>query len=283
MDTNSTTPAPEETKPPKGRSFSFKRIIIIITVITAFILVAGGGYWIFSHQLAKQQQDITALSEENMALKTAPADTVPIPETIGGEKTVTVPPVETKHCASATIIAVVELREAVREAKPFLTQMAAVNALLKQDQAAAQALAILQPIAETGAPNPDILRKTFQDMKESLTLIAEQLPENPSFVERLQHSFSKVIKIRKIEHKTDANTDIMVVVADAEAALSTNNTAEAVRILKNVQDVANKQVISVWLADAELFLAAQTATHSLYAYVTSPSYTGDETSKGISQ
>lgn len=261
-----------------GKSYLLFRRTMITTLtltVAAAILVGGFGYWKLSRKLIKQQQEIAVLLQENASLATR--------ATTSTNTKVINAPCAAVGCPANAIVAVVELREAIRGAVPFIPQMENVEEILHNDANAAPYIASLKPMTHTGIPTINRLQKDFQKTKQKIIYITQELPENPSFSERLKHSFSTVVKIRRTGSSAENTHDSLALLEEAESALAANNIAKAVQIIGNLQEEKARQAASSWLADAETVLTAETAIDALYHYITSPSYLAEEVSKGMPQ
>ncbi len=258
-------------------------------LILATMVVVGLSYVSFARRVATLQQEIVRLSVENTGLKASAtvlppspfppsplpdtAETSPRPADIVAQGTVS-------HCAAPAIIAVVELREAVRAGTPFTTQITTVSSLVAADLSTA--LSILTPLAAHGVPTLPALQQHFASVKEQLVRIATQLPEHPSLGARLKQTFSKVITIRRI-NPPGAIKDNTTLISDTEAALAEGNVAQAVYLLGGLTGDDASQAAAPWLEQANAFLNAEKAVDDLYHLVISPSYGSTASMKGTLQ
>ncbi|MGI8725596.1 MAG: COG4223 family protein [Methyloceanibacter sp.] len=155
--------------------------------------------------------EIMALSERVVALEAA------VPNLVGAIDK------EMHGTRSAALaLAFSNLRAAVNEGRPYVTELSTIRALAP----GAADLGMLSDHAEKGIPTLPELVRSFRATKEDL-LAAEDRPADGSFLGSLMTSAQSLVKIRRVDDNPTGNAPSDVL-ARAEAALDRGQLAEAV-------------------------------------------------------
>ncbi len=169
------------------------------------------------------------------------------------------------------LIAVGQLREAVRRGAPFLAELRTVQALSGDDLALAAALAPLAPLAERPPPSRETLLQRFPELSANaaraaqigaLSLPAEGAAESTlggwwnGVVQRL----SSVVSVRRVG-EAEGDTPLARL-ARAERAIATGDLAAAVTALDGLAGKA-AEALAPWLAGAKTRLAADRQAETL--------------------
>jgi uroporphyrinogen-III synthase len=168
------------------------------------------------------------------------------------------------------LLAVGQLREAIRRGSPFAAELRTVQALSDDAPALAAALAPLAPLAERPPPARDPLLQRFPGLSANaaragaLSLPGDGTAENTlgrwwhGVVQRL----SSVVSVRRVG---EAEGDTALArLARADRAIASGDLAAAVAALDGlVGPVA--ETLASWLAEAKARLAADRQAESLFA------------------
>lgn len=165
-------------------------------------------------------------------------------------------PQETASLPAATLLAVVQLRGALRGSGPYDTALAALDSLGDLDPAA---LAVLSTHAATGVVTHGALRDRFTSLADAI-LTAVVAPSEGSWIQRTLGRLSGLITVRRIGGDVTGNT-VGAIVARAEARLGVGDLAAAVAEIA----MLDGDVSGPWLADARARLAAEAALATLDA------------------
>lgn len=166
--------------------------------------------------------------------------------------------------ASALLLAVGLLREAVNHAMPFEAELRAVRTLAPQDAELAQALEDLKPRAAAGIPTRMVLAERFQALAPALVR-SDLMPSGQSWWRDTVNRLSSLLTVRR-EDGEAAGTSPAAVVARTEAALRRSDLAGAVAQAEALSGSA-AETVAPWLADARARLAADKALSTLTAHV----------------
>lgn len=287
MENNSEHPQPQPA--PLKPQMTKKYIKLVLPAIALIIILAVVfSYWKITRRMHGLEQLVTSLSHENTRLKTADiAPVAPIPSAPIAAPHPVEPIQEPQKDLTAAkdnyrlsvIVAVADVREELQMGKPFVQKMSIVTALLKNDPVALPYIETLQPFAERGVPNHETLKKDFDDAQEKIALLGQGLPANPSFTDRLAYSFSKVIRIRKVNPEKTGSKDSITLMHEAQAALAAGNVAQALQLTNSLQEAEAKAIVASWAEEATIFLKAQDAIYNLYSHIASPAYGSQATAK----
>jgi uroporphyrinogen-III synthase len=169
-----------------------------------------------------------------------------------------------RSSASALMLAVGQLREALAKAMPYDAELRAVKALAGSDAEVAQQLDGLKARAVAGIPTFPVLVQRFNAQAPAIVR-AQVLPEGQSWWRQTLDRLTGLVVIRR-EDGSNAGNAPAAVVARAEAALGQGDLAGAVAEIATLSEGPAEQA-APWLADAKARLAADKAVSELTAHV----------------
>lgn len=120
--------------------------------------------------------------------------------------------------------ALINLDKAVRRGSPYVAELAAARSVVSD----ADALKALDPFAHTGIPDADALSKELLALLPQVTPKPEAHAAPSGIVERLQQSFTGLVRIQRIDAQAGGATGV---VARATAAAQRNDVSAAKREL----------------------------------------------------
>ena len=161
----------------------------------------------------------------------------------------------------ALLLAVGQLRAALRGSGPFDVELDALLAVAADDPEVGGAVAALTERARDGVPTLDVLRARFAAIAGPVVR-ADDAPEEASRVERWISRFTSLVTVRPVGDVPGDSAD--AVVARAEARLAAGDLYEAVAEVKDLEG-APAEVAADWLAAARARLAAERALAALDA------------------
>lgn len=162
--------------------------------------------------------------------------------------------------AEAVVLAVGQLRAALRASKPFAKEIASVHALTADDREIGAVLDQLQPLADSGVPTRDDLRTDFGRLAPEIVRSAV-VGNGSSWWHQALYRLESVISIRRVGEgvpgdKTDA------VVARAEAKLEEDDLDGAINTLHALSGLPG-EVAAPWIRDVDQRLAVDRAETEL--------------------
>ncbi|MBC7952056.1 MAG: uroporphyrinogen-III synthase [Rhodospirillaceae bacterium] len=169
-----------------------------------------------------------------------------------------------RSSASAMMLAVGQLREALSKAMPYDAELRAVRALGGQDADVTPALDVLKPRAISGIPTAPVLSVRFAALAPAIVR-ATVLPAEQSWWRQTMDRFASLVVVRR-EDGNAAGTQPAAIVARAEAALNQGDLGGAVGEVETLTGGPADQAAN-WLADAKARLAADKAVSELTAHV----------------
>ena len=169
-----------------------------------------------------------------------------------------------RSSASALMLAVGQLREALAKAMPYDAELRAVKALAGQDPEVGNALEAVRPRAVTGIPTFPVLTARFHGLAPAIVR-ADVLPVEQDWWRQTLDRLASLVTLRR-EGGEAAGTSSAAIVARAEAALAQGDLAGAVSEAEQLQGGPADQAAN-WLADAKARLAADKAVSELTAHV----------------
>jgi len=169
-----------------------------------------------------------------------------------------------RSSASALLLAVGQLREALAKAMPFDAELRSLKALAGQDAEMGAALETLKPRAVTGIPTFPVLASRFTALSPVIVR-ADVLPTEQNWWRKTLDRLASLITIEREDGNT-AGSSPSAIVARAQAALAQDDLAGAVAELDALQGGPADQAAN-WLADARARLAADKAVSELTAHV----------------
>jgi len=179
--------------------------------------------------------------------------------------------------AEAVVLAVGQLRTALRSAKPFTKEVAAVHAITTDDREIGALLDQLQPLSDSGVPTRDELRTDFGRLAPDIVRSAV-VGDGSSWWRQTLYRVESVISIRRVGQavpgdKTDA------VVARAEAKLDEDDLQGAIDTLRALAGLP-ADVAAPWIHDAEQRVAADRAESELTRLAINRVSSGNEGGSG---
>lgn len=120
--------------------------------------------------------------------------------------------------------ALINLDKAVRRGSPYVAELAAARSVVGD----ADALKALDPFAHAGIPDADALSKELLALLPQVTPKPEAQAAPSGIVERLQQSFTRLVRIQRIDAQAGGATGV---VARATAAAQRNDVSAAKREL----------------------------------------------------
>ncbi len=164
----------------------------------------------------------------------------------------------------AALLAVGQLRAALRGAGPYGAELAAVAAVAGDDPAAAAALAALGARAETGVPTVAMLRTEFAGLASGIVRAAAT-PEEGSWVEQTVANLRGLVTWRCVDDDDMACEGDEAIVAQAEALLVADDLAGAVKRVETLDAGPAAAAAAAWLGRARARLEAEAAIAALDA------------------
>lgn len=166
----------------------------------------------------------------------------------------------------ALLLAVGQLRAALRGSGPFDVELDALRAVAADDPevsgAVAALVAALTERAREGVPTLDVLRAGFAAIAGPVVR-ADDAPEEASRVERWISRFTSLVTVRPVGGDVPGDS-ADAVVARAEARLAEGDLAAAVAEVEGLEG-APAEAAADWLAAARARLAAERALAALDA------------------
>ena len=168
--------------------------------------------------------------------------------------------------ARAIVLAVAQLREAMRLGRPFTDDLEALTALAAGRPAISQALQDLAPQADTGVPSLAVLRTRFKTLAGPIVSAADA-GEGDGWIAEAVAKLSSLVSVRRIgETAPDGSVDALV--SKVDVLLSAGDlraAADALALLKGKP----AEVVSPWLKAARARLAAERAIANLHVHALS--------------
>jgi len=162
--------------------------------------------------------------------------------------------------ASALVLAVGQLREALRGSRPFAAELETVQSLAADRPGYGEALAPLVPLAARGVPTREALTLRFAPLAQ-LAARAAIAPEGAGWLDHTLARLSGLVTIRRTG-EDESDTRPTAAIARAESRLELGDLAGAVDALDALAG-APAQVLAEWLADARARLAVERAAAAL--------------------
>lgn len=160
--------------------------------------------------------------------------------------------------AAAFVLAVTQLREAMRRAAPYAGELESVRALAGDDPQAADPIKALEPRAARGVPTEESLVTRFDAV--TLEIVRADRAPAGNVADRALSRLTELVSVRRIGDTDAATTD--GIIARAEARLRGRDLAGAVDALAQLQGPA-AAAAAEWLTDARARLAADAALSRL--------------------
>ncbi|MCR6629520.1 MAG: uroporphyrinogen-III synthase [Magnetospirillum sp.] len=166
--------------------------------------------------------------------------------------------------ASALMLAVGQLREALAKAMPYDAELRAVKALAGSDAEVTAQVDSLKARSVAGIPTFPVLVARFNALAPAIVR-ANVLPTEQNWWRQTLDRLASLVVVRR-EDGANAGAAPAAVVARAEAALGQGDLAGAVAETSTLTGGPADQA-ALWLADAQARLAADKAVSELTAHV----------------
>lgn len=154
---------------------------------------------------------------------------------------------QTLH-AEAVVLAVGQLRSAVKEPKPFGKELAAVRALVGGDAEMIALLDQLQPFADEGVPTSDDLKKELARLAPEIVRSAV-VGDGQSWWRQALYHVESVISIRRVGAAAPGD-DADAIVARAQGKLDEDDMKGAVAALQPLTGLP-AEIAASWMRDAD--------------------------------
>jgi len=169
---------------------------------------------------------------------------------------------------SALILSIGQLRDVIRQGRPFTAELSAAMAVATESpprDAALDALfAQLQPYAETGVVTHATLRNSFSDMALAV-LQADQGMDGDGWISQAINRLTSLVTVRRVDE--DAMPDSADArIARAEADLLLGDLAAVVEVLSGLSEPA-AVAAEPWLAQVRATLAVERTMTDLNSFV----------------
>ena len=165
--------------------------------------------------------------------------------------------------SSIIILAVSELRDAVHKGRAYLNELEAVKAVAGNSPEILRVLVGLNTHAAQGIGTLSELRETFSKLAGTI-VAADRVAPDAGWISRSLMQISSLVKFRRVDGLSEANSTEFLVF-QAEKHLASDNLAEAVRVLEQLDDMAKAEA-SKWLSNAKARLRAEQSLTSLHAH-----------------
>jgi uroporphyrinogen-III synthase len=168
--------------------------------------------------------------------------------------------------ARAIVLAVAQLRDAVREGRPFEADLEGLIALADGRPAISQALADLTPQAANGVSTLAALRTRFATLAGPIVSAADSA-EGDGWIAEAAAKLASLVTVRRVGDAAPAGSiDALVHRVDALlAAGDLSSAAEALKLLKGKPG----EIVAPWLRAADARLAAEKAVANLHVHALS--------------
>ena len=210
-------------------------------------------------------REIAALRRDNQALSATLAE---LTRRLATLETRNAAPSETASAAGtasgALLLAVGQLRDALRGSGPYAAELDAVQAIGAGDAAVEKAAAVLAPHAARGIPARALLQARFGATATSLVRLA-LTPEGEGWWRETVARLSRVVTVRRTGAVADGAGGITAMVARAETHLGVGDLPGAVAALAKLDGAAAKAAAG-WLDGARRRIAAEAALSALTAH-----------------
>ena len=168
--------------------------------------------------------------------------------------------------AQATVLAVGQLREALRGTAPFAAELEAVGAVAADNPEITKAIAALGPYAASGIPTLATLRRDFDRLAGEIARAARAL-EGDGWFEWAVNRLMSLVTVRRTTDSGDLNS-VDAVVARAETSLKAGDLMAAVEELEGLAGPPGATA-APWLRGARARLAAERAMATLHVQAVS--------------
>ena len=166
----------------------------------------------------------------------------------------------------ATVLAVGQLREALRGTAPFAAELQAVGAVAADNPDMTKAIAALEPYAASGIPTLATLRRDFDRLAGEIARAGRAL-EGDGWFEWAVNRLMSLVTVRRTTDTGDLNS-VDAVVARAETSLKAGDLMAAVEELEGLAGPPGAAA-APWLRGAQARLAAERAMATLHVQAVS--------------
>jgi hypothetical protein len=166
----------------------------------------------------------------------------------------------------ATVLAVGQLREALRSMAPFAAELEAVGAVATDAPEMTKAIAALEPYAASGIPTLATLRRDFDRLAGEIARAARAL-EGDGWFEWAVNRLMSLVTVRRTKDTGDLDS-VDAVVARAETSLKAGDLMAAVEELEGLAGPPGAAA-APWLRGARARLAAERAMATLHVHAVS--------------
>ncbi len=162
--------------------------------------------------------------------------------------------------ASAMVLAVNQLRDALRQSSTFVKELAMVKRLASDNEKMLEAINTLEPFAKNGVPTLTVLRVRFKETARDIVR-ADVSYQQSDWTDRLINRLRGLVTIRRLDGADGDSTDALVL--RAEEKLNASDLAAAVTILEKLKDKP-AEAAQKWLKDARTRLKSERALATLH-------------------
>ena len=163
----------------------------------------------------------------------------------------------------ALMLAVGQLREALRGRGPFARELAVVRTLAGRDPAVADAVAALTPRADRGIPGRVMLRARFDRVARDIAQAA-LAPDGADWIDLTLQRLARLVTIRRVGEPAAGASGATARLARAELRLAAGDLAGAVAALDGLTG-APADAARSWRDDASARITADDAMAALTA------------------
>jgi hypothetical protein len=168
--------------------------------------------------------------------------------------------------AESVVLAVGQLREALKTSAPFVNELQALHAVAGQGSAVADALQMLRPYAEKGIPTLEELRAGFGKVASEIARASMKL-EGEGWVTRAVNRLLELVTIRRGAGEANLEGEEGAV-ARAEASLNRGDLDASIAEVAGLDGQA-AETAAPWLVAARTRLAAEQAMAKLHVHAIS--------------
>ena len=165
-----------------------------------------------------------------------------------------------------TILAAEQLREVLKSAAPFASELQALRGAAGDKADLAKIANELAPFAGSGIPPLATLREGFDGVAKRIVAAANRM-EGDGWVAAAVNRLSTLVSVRRTDAGTDENS-VDAAVAKAEIAVREGNLMGAVTALQSL-DGAPAEAVAPWLADAHARVIAEHSMAVLHVHAVS--------------
>jgi uroporphyrinogen-III synthase len=153
------------------------------------------------------------------------------------------------------MIAVGQLREAIRSGSPFLAELQAVTQLSGAQGRFGVLIDSLGPLAATGAPKLSELKKSYAELVPAINR-ASALPAGGGLWSEVANKLSSVVSVRRTDGEAAKGSGALPITARAGARLDADDLAGALAELAGL-DGGGAAKAAPWIAQAGIRLKAE--------------------------